>query len=317
MTAAEEITTIDPRMIRFGSKQEKPIRKTIYTLNVNNFEPRIREITYPLIDTYAKKIGAEFVEITERLRPEWPVTIEKFQVADLARERGDDWAIFFDADTLINPEFFDPTEHMAKDTVAHNGKDMAGTRWTYDKYFRRDGRHWSSCTWCVYASDWTVEDLWLPPQRTPEEEFANIHITIGEHNSGECKREHLIDDYTLSRNISRFGLKATTITDICAGLGWKSPDGRGFNQFLWHVYTKSTRKKIHEMLGVLTAQLGGPAFPFGIPGEIVTGPGGQPVFRTTAPSEYGNPGQLVGPIGQGWQVLDPGHAGAMLKKWGM
>ena len=232
------------------------IRRTIYSLCVDDYAPRIRQLTMPLMKAYAKKIGADFVMITDRKHPEWPVTIEKFRVAELAKQRGDDWAMFFDADTLISPEMFDPTIHMNKAEIAHNGKDFNGIRWTMDPYFMRDGRWFGSCTWVVIASDWTVEDLWHMPTLTPEEVFGanpRIHPTVQEHNSGNCKTEHLIDDYTLSRNIARFGLKATTLIDICKGIGMVQPDGRGYNPYLWHIYTHTEEEKLQRMLNVLSA----------------------------------------------------------------
>jgi hypothetical protein len=265
-------------------------RKTIYTLVTDNYAPRIRELTFPLLQNYANKIGADFHVITERKRPEWPVTIEKFQVAELAVDRGDEWTMFIDADALVSPEFFDPTDHMNKNTVGHNGKDMAGVRWTADKYMRRDGRWYGSCTWFVIASDWTVEDLWQLPTQTPQEAFSHIHITIGEHNSGHCQTEHLIDDYTLSRNIARFGLKTTTIVDICGQLGWKDQNGRGFNPHLFHLYSISEEEKLSRMLAVLATPNG----------QVIPDP--RPGFP---------------PVGVGWGVMDPEFATAKRKEWGV
>jgi len=310
--------SLAPSALEYADKimRKSTIRKTIYTLNIGDYEPRIRELTYPILMMWADKIGADFVEITERKRPEWPVTIEKFQVAEIAKERRDEWTLFIDADTLINPEMFDVTEHLHKDTVAHNGKDMAGIRWTYDKYFRRDGRHIGSCTWFVIASDWTVEDLWRLPEASPVETFENIHITIGEHNGGHCHREHLIDDYTLSRNIARFGLKFDTISEICGRLGWKQPDGRGVSPFLWHKYSMSADQKVREMLGVLCTPQNQPAFPMTVQGDIITGPQG-PLLKTNRASIYGPPGVIVGPVGVGWGLMDPDDGRAFAKKWNL
>lgn len=271
-------------------------RKTIYTLDVSpdgksRYAPEISELTFPLLKGYAAKIGADFCVITERKRPEWPITIEKFQVAELAKQRSDEWAIFFDCDTLISPEFFDVTAHIPKDTVAHNGRDMSTVRFTPDKYFMRDGRFYGSCTWCVIASEWCVEDLWRLPDLTPAQAWDNIHITIDEYNSGNCKTEHLIDDYTLSRNIARFGLKSTTLMDICGNLGWKQPDGRGFNNFLFHLYTLTNQEKLSRMLNVLATPKG----------MLIPNP-----QNPQAP-----------PLGQGWGLMDPAQAVELRKKWGV
>jgi|SRR5580698_5522882 hypothetical protein len=292
---------------RSGTRSRNPNtpKKTIYTLVVDDYAPQITDLTFPLMAAYADKIGAELVVIRDRLCTlssfggfhQWPVTLEKFQTARLARERGDDWSIFIDADTLINPEFFDVTEHLPRDTVAHNGKDMAGVRWTYDEYFRRDGRHFGSCSWLVIASSWCVEDLWRLPELSYEETLRRIHITIGEHNSGNCRSEHLIDDYTLSRNIARFGLKTDTVTDICGRLGWKAPDGKAFNPGLWHQYTISVEDKVRRMLGVLSAPQNALVLD---PRDANIQPGQQPKFQ---------------PHGIGWGVMTQEQLSGYKKKW--
>jgi hypothetical protein len=264
--------------------------KTIYTLAVGDYDRRITDLTFPLMRNYAAKIGARIQIIEERRFPSrWPITIEKFQVPGLAKANGDEWSIFFDADTLVSPEFFDPTEHMRRDQVAHNGKDMAGVRWKIDDYFRRDGRFFGSCTWCVIASSWTVDDLWRFPEGDPEDSYDRINITITEHNSGQCKREHLIDDYTLSRNIARYGLKATTLIDICGDLGWKAPDGRGANPFLFHLYTISVEEKLRRMLLLLST-----------PQQVLV----QDPRNPQGP-----------PIGVGWGLISPQEAERMRQMW--
>lgn len=261
---------------------ERPVNKRIYLLNIatdgnpEGFQPRIRMLTYPLIFNYARKIGAAIVEINTRKFPEFPITYEKLQIHELAKREmpakialsGEppfgfelqdvtvppaEWNIYIDLDALVNPEFFDITAMIQKDQVVHNGRDMANMRWRYDQYFKRDGRHWGSCNWFTVASDWCL-DAWRPlDDITPAEALSNINITIQEHNSGHCKTQHLIDDYTLSRNIARFGLKATTVVDICGALGFKDPNGRGYNPFLWHIYTEPEEVKLARMLNVLSS----------------------------------------------------------------
>jgi O-methyltransferase len=120
--------------------------KGIYTLNIANYAPEITALTYPLIERYAEKIGADFYVIDERQYPGWPVVYEKLQIHRLAREHGREWILYFDSDALVHPDLFDVTEHLPKDTVMHNGVDLAGNRWAqYDRFFRRDGRHIGSC----------------------------------------------------------------------------------------------------------------------------------------------------------------------------
>lgn len=230
----------------------RPIKKTLYTLNINNYEPQITALTYPFMQHWADKIGAEFVVMKERKFPDWPIVVEKLQIYNLARERGDDWAIFLDSDALVNPEQFDITAHLSKDTVCFNGKDMNGVRYTMDEYFLRDGRGIGCCNWCAVASDWCL-DLWHPPNISFEEAIKRVHPTIGEHNSGMFNDNHLVDDYLLSRNVSRFGLKHTTLTEICGRLGWRTNTGQDVSPFLFHLYSIGAAEKLERMLQVLSA----------------------------------------------------------------
>jgi hypothetical protein len=260
----------------------RAIEKTIYTLNIGDYAPEICALTYPLIQAYARKIGAKFHVIRERKFPDWPVVYEKLQIHELGRVDGNDWNIYIDGDTLVNPEMFDITEYLHKDAVCHNGRDMAGIRWKYDQYFRRDGRHIGSCNWFTVASDWCL-DLWRPlDDLTLEQAVANIHITLSERNSGLCQTEHLIDDYTLSRNIARFGLKVQTVQDICGRLGWLAPNGLPMSPFLYHQYTISNEQKVRQMLAILST------------------PNGQP-----------------GPAGAGWGLLTPEGVAEYQRRWGV
>jgi hypothetical protein len=221
---------------RFGIE-----RKTIFTLRVDNYAPRIHEITWPLLVHYANKIQADIHVIIQREFPEWPVVYEKLQIHRLSKELGPGWNIYVDADTLIHPDCPDWTDHIPRDHVAHNGKDMAGLRWRYDQYFRRDGRHIGSCNWFAAATN-LCNDLWRPlDDLTFSEAVDNIFPTTGEL-TGNVDRDHLIDDYTLSRNIAKFGLKHIQLMDICSKIGF--PQG---NPFFFHLYNISEEEKIEKM----------------------------------------------------------------------
>jgi hypothetical protein len=219
------------------------MKKTIYTLNINSYAPEIRAITRPYLESYASKIGAEIVDISERRFPEMPVVYEKLQIKELATERKDDWAIYFDSDALIHPETIDFTNFLSKDTVMHNGKDMANIRWKYDKYFLRDGRNIGSCNWFTVASDWCL-DLWTPLDIPLEEALKNIRAIPLEKQT-VITDEHLIDDYTLSRNIARFGLKFTKVSDILEKVDLPNAN------FFWHQYTHDTETKIKMLQEVI------------------------------------------------------------------
>lgn len=220
----------------------KKIKKTIFTLNVDGYAPEITELTYPLLRHYANKIDASFHIINKRKFPDFPPVYEKLQIYELAQKMKNDWNIYIDSDALVHPDMFDPTNHIKKDTVMHNGVDMASIRWSYDNYFLRDGRNIGSCDWFTIASDWCI-DLWTPLDVSFDEAIKNIH-PIQEELSTVITPEHLIDDYTLSRNIAKFGLKIKTVSDLLVELG--NP-----GSFLWHQYTMTADRKVSEMRKVL------------------------------------------------------------------
>lgn len=215
------------------------IKKTLFTLAVDNFSPEIIELTFPLMKAYANKIGADFHVITERKHPDMPPVYEKLQIYDLGREMKNDWNIFFDADALIHPETIDFTQIIHKDTVLHNGADMAMIRWKYDEYFLRNGRNIGSCNWFTIGSDWCL-DLWKPLDIPYKQALENIQPTVSERNNG-ITAEHLIDDYTLSRNIAKYGLKFLTAREILDNIGLKEAN------FFWHQYTITPQEKVVEL----------------------------------------------------------------------
>lgn len=218
------------------------MKKVIWTLNIANYAPEVTALTYPLLKNYAHKIGAEFEVITKRQFPDWPVVYEKLQIFELGADN--DWNIYIDSDALVHPDMFDPTDHVPMNTVLHNGRDMAGNRWRYDRHFRRDGRHIGSCNWFTCAPRDCI-DLWKPlDDLTLAQALDNIFPIVAELNSECFNRDHLIDDYTLSRNIATFGLKHTCILDIMKA------EGHG-GDYLWHLYTIPVAEKVRQMKEVL------------------------------------------------------------------
>jgi hypothetical protein len=220
---------------------EKPVKKCIFTVAVDGYNKEITNITFPLIYAYAQKIKAEFRIIKDRKFPGWPPVYEKLQIYRLAQEMGNDWNIFIDADALVRPPMMpDLTSVLNKRTVLHNGSDHAPIRWAYDRFFLRDGRHIGSCNWFAMASDWNIE-LWEPlSDLTLEEAAARISLTPNELACGFMKPEHLIDDFTLSRNIAKYKMEFTTFIDIQKQLG-------GMIDCLWHIYAVPEELKIIEI----------------------------------------------------------------------
>lgn len=213
---------------------QKAIKKTVFTLNVDGYAPEITRLTYPFLRHYARKIGAEFHIISERKYPEYPAVYEKLQIYELGRELGNDWNIYIDSDTLVHPDLFDVTTHVSKDTVMNANADMAGNRWVYDQYFLRDGRHIGTCGWFTVASDWCL-DLWHPLDLPYPEVLNNIYPVAAEEM---LDRGHFIDDYILSRNIARYGLKYITLRDLLPTIG------QGGASYALHEYLIPTDTKV-------------------------------------------------------------------------
>jgi len=133
---------------------------------------------------------------------------------------------------------------LHKDTVLHNGSDMANVRWKYDDYFRRDGRNIGSCNWFTIGSNWCI-DLWHPLEDITYEQALDNILPIPNELNHNITKEHLIDDYTLSRNIARYGLKFITAIDLLPTIKLTNTG------FFWHEYTIPTFVKIRKMKMVI------------------------------------------------------------------
>jgi hypothetical protein len=212
--------------------------KTLFTLCVDDYEPDITALTFPLLRQYADKIDAKFHVISERKFPDYPPVYEKFQIYSLANS---DWNIYFDADTLIHPDFFDVTAVLAKDTTCSYGSDFTPHRFKPDMYFSRDARWIGKGNWCMIASDWCV-DVWRPlTDLTMDEAVGRIYPTRDELAAG-VDAAHLIDDFLVSRNISMFGLKHVLIPDIIAHY-----QAEASIPLLWHQYLMPPEQKVVMM----------------------------------------------------------------------
>jgi len=233
------------------------VTKTIYLLDIDNFAPEVKALTLPFIRHYAERIGANIRTITERKFPDWPVTYEKLQIYSLAKESPSDWQIYVDLDALIHPECPDFTIYLPKGTVSFHTADISHIRFRNDNYSLRDGRYLAPGNWFMIASDLCL-DLWRPLDMSPEEVIANIFPTPNEVKHG-ITREHLVDDYALSRNIARFGLAFKSFEDIyklCpqTPIEGTTPDGqKGISkEFLFHTYTATVGEKVEAITKRIT-----------------------------------------------------------------
>ena len=174
------------------------MKKCLYTICVDNYFPELMRYTLPNLANYAQKIEAQFHIITERKFPDFPPTYEKMQIYELGK--GNDWNILVDADSMFYPGMFDPTIMVPPDHVGYYMSFDASLLFECDQYFFRDGRNMgvASNFMCVPRA---CHDLW-----TPLEFSAEIAKT-------KTKRWFIVDEYCISRNLARFGLKHTGILD--------------------------------------------------------------------------------------------------------
>jgi hypothetical protein len=144
-------------------------------------------LTFPLLNRYAEKIGAEFRVISERKFPDWPITFEKFQIFNLGREAENDWNIYIDADALIHPETPDFTLYIPKDTIAHTGQDFAPLRWKYDRFYMRDGRDIGSCfpAGTILPGSGSIEALEIGSSVLTKNGFQKVTNTFQRNYTGK------------------------------------------------------------------------------------------------------------------------------------
>ncbi len=220
------------------------MNKAVWTLNVDHYTPEITALTHPFLRKYADKIGAEFRVINERHWPAYDVMYEKLQLHEAGKQY--DWNLYIDSDAVVHPDMMDMTEVLSKDTVLHNGVDYAACRYDYDQYFRRDGRHIAACNWFTVVSDWCL-DLWRPlDDLSYEEAISRIH-PIRLEDKTNIPARHLIDDFVISRNIARFGLKHTTFREMLRKIGLQD------SGFLWHEYLLTNEQKLKMIKQVVEA----------------------------------------------------------------
>jgi hypothetical protein len=181
-----------------------PQKRRVHVLLMDNYFPELCALTLPTIEAWAKRSNAEVNYITKRRWPEWPLLTEKLQVwydgADC------DWNVMIDADVLVHPETPDlfaqhlPADHViAKDAYnAHRQFNINN-----DIYFLRDGRDLGLSSCVVMTSRW-CHDLWrpLPEEMDLETACANI-----------IQERKCIDEYSISRNMARFGFKLSPPVD--------------------------------------------------------------------------------------------------------
>ena len=188
------------------------MRKLIHVVNINDFFPELFALTYPTIRSYAERNGYMINMITERKFPDYPINYEKMQVYEDGKNA--EVNILCDADMLIHPEFPEVTEFLKRDSIAFN--DNYNISWKYHvdriKYFMRDARDVGIATNFVVSSDWT-HDVWEPLSLS-QKDIEDLAKKENTDTGGADGRGwgHYADEFALSYNMAKYGLKYTGVT---------------------------------------------------------------------------------------------------------
>ncbi len=167
----------------------------VFTLDVDNFEQEVIKITFPLIESYAKKIGANFVRITERKFPSFNRLYEIMQIHELGKDS--DWNIFIDPTVIVREGMIDMTKECPSDTVGHWGVYGAESWYYKDDVFKKDERDIAFPDFMVCVPR-ACHDLWKP---------AELPYEVAIVYAG---RDHWIAEWNLSRNLAINGYKEIT-----------------------------------------------------------------------------------------------------------
>jgi hypothetical protein len=171
----------------------------VYTLNINNYFPEMMELTVPLMKNYAQKIGAEFVEITERKFPNYHIHYEKMQIYELGKDA--DWNIFFDGDVLVHPDMIDISK-QDKNVVFIKDGYSASVKFLINKYFLNDKRN-QGISSCFIATSNQCHNMWEQLEITPKE-LTNRIITLKDNLDIGITSEFYQEEYVLSYNLAKY-----------------------------------------------------------------------------------------------------------------
>ncbi len=165
------------------------MKKAIFVVRVDNYLPNVCAISVPTIRAYAKRIGADYIEIKERKWSEFPPTYEKMQIYELGK--GYDKLALIDADYMIHPKAPDILEGIDMNYVGCMAAfDVRDSFNTLDTVFEDDGRFIGISSNFVVSTSKTHE-LWKPLEITWEQARKEII------------RDWNVDEYCLSINLSK------------------------------------------------------------------------------------------------------------------
>lgn len=175
------------------------MKKCIHVVYISDFFPELWKLTYPTIKAYAERIGADLNIITDRMF-DLHINYEKMQVWYAGKDYDANFLV--DADVLIHQHFPDFTTIVPQHHVGFNDNYNASRKFNIEDsiYFQRDGRDVGIASNAVVTYK-STHDLWTP-------NFSNKFV-----QQRICKvREGDIDEYNLSLNLAKYGLKYCGLT---------------------------------------------------------------------------------------------------------
>lgn len=187
------------------------MKKAIWVVAVDNYRPEVCSKTFPTIMEYAKDIGASFNIISKRRWASQP-TYEKLQVHHLGAKN--DFNIVMDADMALPKGMFNVFERVSDNVVSSWMAYDASQHYPLDEYFYRDGRQLGVVFSFVVVPSSCMDVL------TP---FRDEELPMME---SRLKRPFMIDEYCLSRNMAKFGIKHS---GILTGEEFESPPMQHLN----------------------------------------------------------------------------------------
>ena len=196
------------------------MKKLLVTLNINDYDKEITNLTFPFMKEYAKNIGADFHIIKERKFTDFPLMLEEFQMYEFAETY--DWIIFLDGDCLINPKGVDLTTLVEEDRVLiakfnspthHYHPDNIEGKYNLKYYapffflvFHKNSKD------CVkpYQNPYDYYEYINLKSTHPEME---TYMKIRTHLSEKEIKDTLIDEFLLTLNLHRYNIKTASLQE--------------------------------------------------------------------------------------------------------
>lgn len=176
------------------------MKRALVTIKVNNYRPEICALTFPSLKNYADRIKADFISVENRQFENWHPAYEKLQCWEISADY--DQTLLIDADIALHPKFVDLLDALPADCcgswMTYRIRSPELTLWATqdDPYFTRDGRNLGIVGSIVACTKLTRHIFKPLSEKHKPHEIQN-----------KIYRPAIIDEYVMSRNMAKYGLK--------------------------------------------------------------------------------------------------------------